>query len=332
MKTSSMGEQFKTQVFQREGDPFIYLYVNQQWYCYNPQEAPLGAGAMGTVYLGFSCSTNERIAIKRVKDEYANNKMIRERARQEASLSFSHPYLVKMIGLCEYEPDRGPIFILSQYVNGITLDKHVKEQLRDFSQTEKVEKISMDMCNVLDALHYLHSRGIVHRDVKPSNIMLENGNTVKLMDLGIARMNGGNNYSRFGFIGTPQYAAPEQILRDKNHMELTARTDIYALGVTFYELLTGVNPFCSDIEAEVLSRQVTKPLPYNNLIPKRLFKVIRKATEKEADKRYTTALEFKKAILEALSAIPPQISWNALIMWVIGILFMIAIIIIIFII
>ena len=110
-----MGEQVKTQVYQREGDPFIYLYVNQQWYCYNPQDPPLGSGAMGTVYLGFSCNTNERIAVKRVKDEYANNRMIRERARQEASLSFSHPYLVKMIGLCEYEPDRGPIFILSNY-------------------------------------------------------------------------------------------------------------------------------------------------------------------------------------------------------------------------
>ena len=325
-----MGEQVKTQVYQREGDPFIYLYVNQQWYCYNPQDPPLGSGAMGTVYLGFSCNTNERIAVKRVKDEYANNRMIRERARQEASLSFSHPYLVKMIGLCEYEPDRGPIFILSNYINGITLEKHVKEQLIDFSQAEKTEKISMDMCNILDALHYLHSRGVVHRDVKPSNIMLENGKTVKLMDLGIARMNGGNNYSRFGFIGTPQYAAPEQILREKEHMELTARTDIYALGVTFYELLTGVNPFCSDIEAEVLSRQVTKPLPYNNLIPKRLFKTIRKATEKDASKRYATALEFKMAILEALSDIPTKTSWRTIAMWVVGGIIMIAIILIIF--
>lgn len=326
-----MGEQTKTQVYQREGDPFIYLYVNQQWYCYNPQETPLGGGAMGTVYLGFSCSTNERIAIKRVKDEYANNKMIRDRARQEASLSFSHPNLVKMIGLCEYEPDRGPIFILSNYVNGITLEKHVKEQLKNFPQSERVEKISMDMCNVLDALHYLHSRGVVHRDVKPSNIMIENGKSVKLMDLGIARMNGGNNYSRFGFIGTPQYAAPEQILRDKEHMELTARTDIYALGITFYELLTGVNPFCCDIEAEVLSRQVTKPLPYNNAIPKRLFKTIRKATEKDANKRYSTALEFKMAILEALSYTSSKTPWETIIMWCVGILIMIAIIVFIFI-
>lgn len=72
--------------------------------------------------------------------------------------------------------------------------------------------------------------------------MLENGSNVKLMDLGIARMNGGNKYSSYGFIGTPQYAAPEQILRDGKNTEINAQTDIYATGITFYELLTGVNP------------------------------------------------------------------------------------------
>ena len=327
-----MAEQVKTQVYQRDGDPFIYLFVNQQWYCYNPQDPPVGGGAMGTVYLGFSCSTNERIAVKRVIDEYSNNKVIRDRARQEASMSFSHPNLVKMIGICEYEPDRGPIFILSHYVNGITLEKHVKEQLKDFSQEERVERISMYMCNVLDALYYLHARGVVHRDIKPSNIMLENGNTIRVMDLGIARMNGGNKYSRFGFIGTPQYAAPEQILRDKDNMELTAKTDIYSLGVTFYELLTGTNPFASKIEAEVLSMQVTKPLPYNQAIPRRLFKVIRKATEKDPSKRYVTALEFKMAILGVLSDNKADAPSLTTIFWIVGVLAMTAIIILIFII
>lgn len=328
-----MSEQIQSPVFQREGDPFIYLYVNQQWYCYNPSDPPLGEGAMGTVYLGFSCNTNQRIAVKRVKDEYANNKMIRMRARQEAGLSFSHPNLVQMLGICEYAPESGPIFILSGYVGGITLEKHVKEQLKELSLRDRADKISIEICNVLDALHYLHSRGVVHRDVKPSNIMLENGNTVKLMDLGIARMNGGNNYSSCGFIGTPQYAAPEQIMRDRDHMELTARTDIYALGVTFYELLTGVNPFCCDIETEVLSRQVTKPLPYDKQIPRNLFKVIRKATEKDPNKRYATAMEFKMAIMDSLRDDDfPKHPWLTKVLCVLGVLILISIIILIFII
>ena len=288
------------QVVQKEGDPRIYLNVMGQWYYYDPNSTPLGDGAMGTVYLGFSCNSNQRIAVKRVKDVYANNKMIRERAKQEASLSFSHPNLVQMIGLCEVAPNYGPIFILSGYVAGITLDAHVKEQLNYLSHEDKIEKISNELCNVLDALQYLHSRGVVHRDVKPSNIMIENGSVVKLMDLGIARLNGGNKYSSYGFIGTPQYAAPEQILRDSDNTEINAQTDIYALGVTYYELLTGKNPFKTDVEAEMLSRQIKMKLPYDKKIPRSIFNVMLKATEKVPSKRYKSASEFKFAILDAL--------------------------------
>ena len=288
------------QVVQKEGDPRIYLNVMGQWYYYDPNSTPLGDGAMGTVYLGFSCNSNQRIAVKRVKDVYANNKMIRERAKQEASLSFSHPNLVQMIGLCEVAPNYGPIFILSGYVAGITLDAHVKEQLNLLPQEDRIEKISNELCKVLDALQYLHSRGVVHRDVKPSNIMIENGSVVKLMDLGIARLNGGNKYSSYGFIGTPQYAAPEQILRDSDNTEINAQTDIYALGVTYYELLTGKNPFKTDVEAEMLSRQIKMKLPYDKKIPRSIFNVILKATEKVPAKRYKSASEFKFAIMDAL--------------------------------
>lgn len=288
------------QVVQKEGDPRIYLNVMGQWYYYDPNSTPLGDGAMGTVYLGFSCNSNQRIAVKRVKDVYANNKMIRERAKQEASLSFSHPNLVQMIGLCEVAPNYGPIFILSGYVAGITLDAHVKEQLNFLPQEDRIEKISNELCKVLDALQYLHSRGVVHRDVKPSNIMIENGSVVKLMDLGIARLNGGNKYSSYGFIGTPQYAAPEQILRDSDNTEINAQTDIYALGVTYYELLTGKNPFKTDVEAEMLSRQIKMKLPYDKKIPRSIFNVILKATEKVPAKRYKSASEFKFAIIDAL--------------------------------
>lgn len=288
------------QVVQKEGDPRIYLNVMGQWYYYDPNSTPLGDGAMGTVYLGFSCNSNQRIAVKRVKDVYANNKMIRERAKQEASLSFSHPNLVQMIGLCEVAPNYGPIFILSGYVAGITLDVHVKEQLNFLPHEDRIEKISNELCKVLDALQYLHSRGVVHRDVKPSNIMIENGSVVKLMDLGIARLNGGNKYSSYGFIGTPQYAAPEQILRDSDNTEINAQTDIYALGVTYYELLTGKNPFKTDVEAEMLSRQIKMKLPYDKKIPRSIFNVILKATEKVPAKRYKSASEFKFAIIDAL--------------------------------
>lgn len=289
----------KQTVVQRENDPYVYLYVMGEWYCYNPAEEPLGSGAMGTVYLGYHCNTRTRIAIKRVKDAFSNNKMIRERAKQEASLAFRHQNLVEMIGYCEYAPDNGPIFLLSKYVQGITVDEYVQKNLS--SLPNRVEKICQIIYPVLDALDYVHSRGVIHRDIKPSNIMIENETNIRLMDLGIARMNGGNKFSSYGFIGTPQYSAPEQILREEgSNVQINASTDIYALGITFYELLTGKNPFDSATETSVLSMQMKESLPSNENIPLRLMQVIWKATEKDQNKRYQTALDFKSAIENAL--------------------------------
>lgn len=299
-----MPQQVRQTVVQRKNDPYIYLYVMGEWYCYNPQEPPLGSGAMGDVYRGYRCKNSAMIAVKRVKDFYANNKMIRERARLEASLAFRHPNLVEMIGCCEYAPDNGPIFILSNFVQGEDIDKYVK----GFADSpNRVEKICNAICSVLDALDYVHSRGVIHRDIKPSNIMIENGSNVRLMDLGISRMNGGNKFSSYGFIGTPQYSAPEQIKREEGNTAnpINATTDIYELGITFYELLTGENPMDSDSEAETLAKQISEPLPSNPAIPKKLMNVIWKATEKEQSKRYQTALEFKNAINNALLPDPP---------------------------
>lgn len=289
-------------VVQRPDDPYIYLFVMGEWYCYNPADEPLGSGAMGTVYPGYRCRNGEKIAVKRVKDCYANNKMIRDRARQEASLAFRHHNLVEMIGYCEYSPDSGPVFILSKLVSGMQVDEYIKLRLEGIP--DRVEKICHIIYPILDALDYVHSRGVVHRDIKPSNIMIENESNVRLMDLGIARMNGGNKFSAFGFIGTPQYSAPEQISRDKNSpVQINASTDIYALGITFYELLTGKNPFDSQTEAETLTRQMKVPLPADDKIPHRLMQVIWKATEKEQGKRFQTASEFKTAIEQAM--LPP---------------------------
>lgn len=293
-------------VVQRPNDPYLYLYVMGEWYCYDPSEPPLGSGAMGDVYRGYRCKDGMLIAVKRVKDAYANNKMIRERARQEASLAFRHPNLVEMIGYCEYAPETGPIFILSNYVHGEDIDKYVK----GFDNSPwRIEKICSAICAVLDALDYVHSRGVIHRDIKPSNIMIENDSNVRLMDLGIARMNTGNKFSSYGFIGTPEYSAPEQMMREQNgvNVQINATTDIYELGITFYELLSGKNPMSCGTEVETLTKQMKETLPANERIPSKLMRVIWKATEKEQQDRYQTALEFKHAIQTALLPAPPML-------------------------
>lgn len=300
-----MAQQVKRTVVERPNDPYLYLFVMGEWYCYNRSDPPLGSGAMGDVYKGYRCSNGAAVAIKRVKDVYANNKMIRERARLEASLAFRHPNLVEMIGYCEWAPEHGPIFILSNYVQGENVDDYVK---RFGDNQHRVDKVCKVICAILDALDYIHSKGVVHRDIKPSNIMIENDSNVRLMDLGISRMNGGNKFSMAGFIGTPQYAAPEQIKRDEGNTSATisAATDIYELGITFYELLTGKNPFDTESEAETLSKQLKEPLPNDSNIPAKLMKVLWKATEKDPAKRFQTAIEFKTAITQSLIPDPPM--------------------------
>lgn len=298
-------------VFQRKGDPYLYLFVEREWYCYNPSEEPLGSGAMGTVWRGYRVKTGEQIAIKRVRDEYVNIPIIRERARLESTMAFRHQNLIEMIGCCMVHPAKGPIWLLSKFVSGQDIDKFAK-QLPEGPQ--KIEILSRCICQVLDALEYIHANGIIHRDIKPSNIMIEEESNARLMDLGIARMSGGNKFSQFGFIGTPQYAAPEQVSRDERKaLPINAATDIYALGVTFYELLTGSNPFDSDSEMETLARQLRDPLPKSDLIPKRLMQVLLKATEKDQSKRYQTAAEFREAIHIAMG--PPPTLWQRIRTW-----------------
>lgn len=282
---------------------YIYLLAEGVWYCYNPDDSPLGSGAMGDVYLGYRCADGVNVAIKKVKDCYANNPMIRQRARQEASLAFRHPNIVEMLGYCEYQPDRGPIWILSKYVQGEDADKYVSIFNGTHNREEKICRLILP---VVDALEYIHQKGVVHRDIKPSNIMVENGNNVRLMDLGISRVSGGNKFSQYGFIGTPQYASPEQIKRSEGEggSAINATSDIYALGITLYELLDGRNPMDKGNDTETLAAQISDKLPPSGKISPRLMRVIWKATEKEQAKRFQRANDFKRALLEVFTHEP----------------------------
>ena len=216
--------------------------------------------------------------------------------------------MVEMLGKCKYQDEEGDwhVWVISNFVDGITIDKHIKKLEDAGSHTDLVPQISGYICDILEALDYLHSRGIVHRDIKPSNIMIESGNTPKLMDLGIARVTGSNTYTSMGFVGTPLYASPEQILRDKIQEQATPASDIYSLGMTLYVLINGSNPFNASTEAKILTNQVTKKLPVSDRLKnyKKLMNVIWKATEKDKENRYQTALEFRQAIQEALKEKP----------------------------
>lgn len=287
-------------IIQKAGDPRIYLWADGRWFYYDSMQKPIGSGAMGTVYVGYSMDGRTKVAIKRVNDRFANEMSIRNRARLEASLSFRHPNMIEMIGICEYPSKRGPVFMLSNFVSGYNIDKYIKEYPNYIQNKE--EFIALKICKILDALEYLHYKGVIHRDIKPSNIMIDNNTgEPKLMDLGIAKLSN-TKASSTGLVGTPQYAAPEQINRTEDDDSLTAATDVYALGVTFYELLTGINPFDSEIDSEIISNNLNKKLPKSKLISRKMMKVLRKATEKSHRKRYQTAKEFRCAIENVLAS------------------------------
>ena len=283
------------QVLKRAGDPLVYMTPDSvHWYCFDPSSQPLGAGAMGTVYLGYNLETRQRVAVKQVRNEYANNPEIRRRAINEANLIFTHPNIVQMLGVCTESADRGPIFILSEFIDGQTFDNYVHSRSDYLPSQERLVQILDLAIPLLDALQVLHDCHVVHRDIKPSNIMIQKDGTSKLMDLGIAKTgDGGMRHQTVGFIGTCQYAAPELLVGSNQVSPADYRVDIYAFGVMLYELITGCNPFDAPTQAEVMMKQMRDPLPSTSIIPSRLLNILRRSTEKERENRYQSASQFK---------------------------------------
>lgn len=263
---------------------------------YHCEDFRIGEGAMGEVFKGWRADNPEqKVAIKKVYNRHAENPHIRRRARYEASLFIDHPNIIRMLGYCEMDRTRGPIFIISDLVRGTTINKFIV----NIDSSMRVEIVSRMICSILDALTCLHSQNppIWHRDIKPSNIMVENGRNVRLMDLGIATSDGisfGTLEGR-GF-GTYPYAPPEQITGKRG--EVNGTSDIYSLGITFYELLTGINPFAGGSDVDIMEKQIAMTLPYDERIPRPLFKVLLKATAKKQSERYQAAQEFKEAIIK----------------------------------
>jgi len=289
----------------------------EQFGYYHHDDFRIGHGAMGEVFKGWRMNNPaEKVAIKRVYPRHAQNPQIRERAKFEASLSIDHPNIIKMLGCSEFRD--GSIYIISEFVQGNTIDKFVLP----IDKANRVEIVSRMMCLVLDALTCLHNQRIWHRDIKPSNIMVEYGCNVRVMDLGIATSDG----ISFGTIagrgfGTYPYAPPEQITGQRS--QINGSSDLYSLGITFYELLTDDNPFAGGSDIDILEKQVKMPLPPNPAIPKHLFKVLQKATAKKQSNRFQTAEEFKEAILNQT----PPIPWNLIIGVSVGVVILIILII-----
>ena len=286
----------------------ILLQIGPHTYWYDERAHILGRGAMGIVYLGHEFGHSKLFAIKRVKDELSNRPAIRERARLEASLMFNHPNLVEMYGCCEVTPDAGPIFIISGFIQGENIDSFIAKNVKELPHSE--QRICNMFLSVLDALTYIHSKDILHLDIKPSNIMVERGRNVRLMDLGIADVSMSHREVQGEMMGTPKYAAPEQFGGSTVGAKLTRATDIYQAGVTLYELLTGQNPFISKNVGEAKQLHETIVLKKTGNISARVFAVVKKAASINPADRYQSAAEMKTALRIALSEPSPTPVWS----------------------
>jgi eukaryotic-like serine/threonine-protein kinase len=266
----------------------------------------LGAGGMGIVYRAWDQELQEPVAIKTLHPQLLGDPTLLERFKQEIRLArrISHPNVVRTHDLGEVD---GVYFITMEYVDGTALDRLLAE--RGALPTEVVLAIGKQLCR---ALEVAHAQGVVHRDIKPQNLVVDARGFLKVMDFGIARLVEGRQLSdraRAGggagltaegtIIGTPEYMAPEQLLG----RAIDGRADLYAAGAVLFECATGRRVFEGESFATLMLKQVQEPAPHprslNPGLPEPLADVILRALAKEPEARWPTA----EAMYQALERI-----------------------------
>ena len=258
----------------------------------------LGAGAMGTVYDAVDRVIERRVAIKVVNrpkedDPEAVEAHARFRREAQAAGRLSHPNIV---GVYDYGENATQAWIVMELVEGGSLKGRL-----DKNQRFTIPEIVQIMGEVCAALNYSHQRGVVHRDIKPGNIMMTTDGQVKIADFGIARLENSSMTQVGTLIGTPSYMAPEQFRGEP----VDLRADIWAAGVMLYQLLTGEKPFEGGFSAVMHKALHTEPPPPSQLsvtTPRAFDAVIAKALAKRPDDRFRSAAEFGEAIRAAAAA------------------------------
>ena len=267
----------------------------------------LGFGGMSEVHLARDLRLHRDVAIKVLRADLARDPSFYLRFRREAqnAAALNHPAIVAVYDTGEAETTTGPLpYIVMEYVDGVTL--------RDIVHTEgpmpsqRAIEVIADACQ---ALNFSHQHGIIHRDVKPANIMISKTGAVKVMDFGIARAlaDAGNPVTQTAaVIGTAQYLSPEQA----RGVKVDARSDVYSLGCVLYEMLTGEPPFVGDSPVAVAYQHVREdPVPpserHSGISPE-LDAVVLKALAKNPENRYQTAAEMRTDLVKVHSGETPD--------------------------
>jgi serine/threonine-protein kinase len=266
---------------------------------------------MARVYRAYHPQLDRYVAIKVLRSDLVEEEDFLARFKREARAvaALRHPNVVRVF---DFDVQQGVYYMVMELLEGDSL----RTRLNDHRAREEqipLGDVARILLDVLEGLQYAHSEGMVHRDVKPGNILLSKSGQAVLTDFGIAQIIGGTRYTVSGaLMGTLSYMSPEQGLEG----ECDARSDIYSLGIVLYEILTGDPPFDADTPLAILMKHVNDPLPpprkMEPSIPKPLERVVLKALAKRREQRYQSADEMaqalRKAVKKARIELPERIS------------------------
>ena len=253
----------------------------------------IGAGGMADVYKGKDTMLNRYVAIKVLKKEYREDENFVRKFHSEAQAAAGllNPNIVNVYDVGE---DRGLYYMVMELVEGITLKEYIEKKGK--LSHKEVISIAIQMCNGIGAAH---AAGIVHRDIKPQNVMISRDGKVKVTDFGIAKAVSSNTISS-NAMGSVHYTSPEQARGGYSD----AKSDIYSIGITLYEMVTGRVPFDGESTVEVamkhLQQEITPPSEYAPDIPYSLEQIILKCTQKNSERRYASTADLTRDLKRSM--------------------------------
>src|SRR4051812_21193424 len=255
----------------------------------------IGSGGMADVYCAQDLQLGRKVALKLLYRRFAEDEEFVERFKREASAAagLQHPNVVGVYDRGEWD---GTFYIAMEYLEGRSL-KQVLQEEGPLAPERAIDIV----IQILRAARFAHQRGVIHRDIKPHNVIIDEEGRAKVTDFGIARAGASDMTETGSIMGTAQYLSPEQA---QGHA-VSAQSDLYAIGIVLYELLTGRVPFDGDSPVTIALKQVSElPVPpsaYNPAVPQELDAIVLRALEKDPARRFTDAEEFI-AVLEQAKA------------------------------
>ncbi|MFN8450799.1 MAG: serine/threonine-protein kinase [Anaerolineae bacterium] len=261
----------------------------------------LGQGGMATVYKGYQREVDRFVAVKVLPPHPGLNTQFVERFRLEARTiaRLQHPHILP---LYDYGDDEGILYLVMAYADGGSLSDRIRQGALPSSEIQRLFQ------QISGALDYAHRQNVIHRDIKPDNILLDREGHALLADFGIVKLmedvESANLTGTGGLVGTPAYMSPEQ----GQGLPLDNRSDIYSLGIVIFEMLTGKQPFSAETPMQLVFEHISTPVPplreFNAKVPPDLDAVMRRALDKKPQNRYASAREFFEEFNQVLSGSP----------------------------